>query len=244
MLEALKEQVCEANLELNRQGLVTLTWGNVSGIDREQGLVVIKPSGVSYDELKPDHMVVVDLDGEPVEADSLRPSSDTPTHVILYRAFESVGGVTHTHSTYATCFAQACKPIPCLGTTHADLFYGAVPVTRILTRSEVEGGYEAETGNVIVERFAGTDPLSFPGVLVANHGPFTWGTDAMASVRNSVALEQVAKMALHTLQLSPEQPAIEPFLLDKHFLRKHGSDAYYGQPQVPPAGPVHLNQGD
>jgi L-ribulose-5-phosphate 4-epimerase len=228
MLEDLRAAVCEANLDLNLKGLVTLTWGNVSGIDREKGLVVIKPSGVSYDDMTPDKLVVVDLDGETVEGD-LRPSSDTPTHVVLYKAFPDIGGVTHTHSSHATSFAQACRCIPCLGTTHADHFYGDVPLTRIMTEDEVKGGYEVNTGHVIVERFADLKPLEYPGVLVANHGPFTWGKDAADSVKNAVALEQIAKMALATFSLSPEQPAIAQYLLDKHYLRKHGSGAYYGQ---------------
>ncbi len=228
MLEDLRAAVCEANLDLNLKGLVTLTWGNVSGIDREKGLVVIKPSGVSYDDMTPDKLVVVDLDGETVEGD-LRPSSDTATHVVLYKAFPDIGGVTHTHSSHATSFAQACRCIPCLGTTHADHFYGDVPLTRIMTEDEVKGGYEVNTGHVIVERFADLKPLEYPGVLVANHGPFTWGKDAADSVKNAVALEQIAKMALATFSLSPEQPAIAQYLLDKHYLRKHGSGAYYGQ---------------
>jgi L-ribulose-5-phosphate 4-epimerase len=228
MLEELRAAVCEANLDLNLKGLVTLTWGNVSGIDREKGLVVIKPSGVSYDDMTPDKLVVVDLDGETVEGD-LRPSSDTATHVVLYKAFPDIGGVTHTHSSHATSFAQACRCIPCLGTTHADHFYGDVPLTRIMTEDEVKGGYEVNTGHVIVERFADLKPLEYPGVLVANHGPFTWGKDAADSVKNAVALEQIAKMALATFSLSPEQPAIAQYLLDKHYLRKHGSGAYYGQ---------------
>lgn len=243
MLDDLRRQTCEANLELNRKGLVTLTWGNVSGIDRALGLIAIKPSGVSYADLTPDKMVIVDLDGTVAEG-ALRPSSDTPTHLRLYRAFPGVGGVTHTHSPHATSFAQACRAIPCFGTTHADLFHGEVPVTRPLTQAEVEGAYEEETGRVITERFAQLDPLAFPGVLVAKHGPFTWGRDAMASVEHSIALEQIARMAWQTLQLSPGQPAIEPYLLDKHFLRKHGATAYYGQPDSKSHGPDRRPRAD
>ena len=228
MLETLKQHVYEANLDLARHGLVILTWGNVSGLYRESGLVVIKPSGVSYERMRAEDMVVVDLQGRGVEGD-LRPSSDTPTHLALYRAFPHIGGITHTHSTYATMFAQAQKEIPCLGTTHADHFYGPVPVTRTLTREEVEGDYEAETGQVIVERFAKLDAKAVPAVLVANHGPFAWGGDAGASVKNAVALEEVAKIALGVFVLNPDATAVPQYLLDKHFLRKHGADAYYGQ---------------
>jgi L-ribulose-5-phosphate 4-epimerase len=227
-LTELREEVCRANLDLVGHGLVTLTWGNVSGINENRDRVVIKPSGVGYDRMTPEQMVVVDLDGKVVDGE-LRPSSDTPTHVLLYRRFEGIGGVTHTHSSHATSFAQACRCIPCLGTTHADHFYGDVPLTRIMTEDEVKGGYEVNTGHVIVERFADLKPLEYPGVLVANHGPFTWGKDAADSVKNAVALEQIAKMALATFSLSPEQPAIAQYLLDKHYLRKHGSGAYYGQ---------------
>lgn len=228
MLEQLKADVCRANLELVRHGLVTLTWGNVSGIDDRRSLVVIKPSGVSYHELEPRQMVVVDLDGKLVEGD-LRPSSDTPTHVLLYRHFETIGGVAHTHSLRATAFAQARAEIPCFGTTHADHFYGPVPVTRTLTQEEVAAAYEANTGRVIVERFDGLDPLEMPAVLVAGHGPFTWGRNAADAVENSVALEAVAEMAAGTIALSTHAPALESYLLDKHRQRKHGAGAYYGQ---------------
>ena len=228
MLEQLKEAVLAANLELPRRGLVTYTWGNVSGICRERGLVVIKPSGVSYEEMKAEDMVVLDLEGNVVEGD-LRPSSDTPTHLALYRAWPEVGGIVHTHSTYATVWAQARMGIPCLGTTHADYFYGEIPCTRPLTETEIAGKYEEETGNVIVKAFAQRDPLSMPGALVAGHGPFTWGKDPAEAVHNSVVLEQVALMALFTVSLAPDIDAIPQALLDKHFLRKHGAGAYYGQ---------------
>ena len=228
MLEALKQEVLEANLALVENGLVLGTWGNASAIDREQGLVVIKPSGVSYDGMRADQMVVVDLDGNRVEGD-LNPSSDTPTHVVLFREFPEIGGVVHTHSHYATCWAQASRGIPCFGTTHADYFYGEVPVTATMSEAEVAGGYEHNTGQVIVRRFEGLDPMQFPGVLVAQHAPFAWGKTAAKAVDNAVVLEEVARMALHTLQLSPQQPPIADYLLDKHFLRKHGAKAYYGQ---------------
>jgi len=228
MLEELKEQVCQANRDLVRYGLVTLTWGNVSGLDRERRLAVIKPSGVAYDKVQPADMVVVDLEGQVVEG-KLRPSSDTPTHVLLYRHFAGIGGITHTHSRYATMFAQARREIPCLGTTHADHFNGPVPVARPLTEPEVAGDYEANTGRVIVERFRGIDPAAMPAVLVAGHGPFTWGKDAGDSVHNAVALEAVAEMALGTLQLDPAPVKLEPYVLEKHHQRKHGPAAYYGQ---------------
>ena len=228
MLEDLKNKVCEANLSLVRHGLVVMTWGNVSGIDREKGLVVIKPSGVSYDTMVPAQMVVVDLDGTVVEGD-MKPSSDTPTHLALYAAFAAIGGITHTHSAHATMYAQARCEIPCFGTTHADHFYGPVPLTRSLTEAEVQDGYEANTGAVIIERFNGIDPLEMPAVLVANHAPFTWGKDAMDSVKNSVALEEVARMALGTCQINPQAEPVAQYLLDKHYLRKHGPGAYYGQ---------------
>lgn len=227
MLEQLKAEVCQANLELVRHGLVTLTWGNVSGIDRQRELVVIKPSGIDYDQMTPERMVVVDLQGNVVEGE-LRPSCDTPAHVVLYRHFEEVGGVTHTHSTRATIFAQARVEIPCLGTTHADHFHGPVPVTRPLTRQEVETDYEANTGQVVVERFAELDPLEMPAALVAGHAPFAWGTDAAESVVNAVALEAVAEMAIQTFLLRG-RPVLESYVLEKHFRRKHGPDAYYGQ---------------
>ena len=228
MERELREQVCQANRDLVRLGLVTLTFGNASGIDRGEGLVAIKPSGIPYDDLTPDDLVIVDLDGKLVQG-SLRPSSDTRTHLILYREFSEIGGLTHTHSTYATMFAQACRGIPCFGTTHADVFYGEVPVTRPLTEEEVHTDYETDTGKVIVERFAELRPHEMPAVLVAHHGPFVWGADAASSVENSVALEEIAKTALGTLQLQPDAPPIPQYLLDKHYLRKHGKDAYYGQ---------------
>lgn len=224
----LREHVCAANLELARRGLVTYTWGNVSGIDRAAGLVAIKPSGVKYENLTPDAIVLVSVDGEVVDG-AMRPSSDTPTHLELYRAFAGIGGVVHTHSPHATMFAQACRPLPCLGTTHADHFRGDVPVTRALSESEVAGPYEANTGQVIIECFQGRDPLHCPAVLVANHGPFTWGEDCHAAVTNSVVLEAVAHMAMGSLQLSPRQPPVHDYLRERHFLRKHGSNAYYGQ---------------
>lgn len=228
MFEELKAEVCRANLELVRYGLVTLTWGNVSGISPDRTCVVIKPSGVSYESLAPEQMVVVDLEGKPVEG-RLRPSSDTPTHLLLYRRFPRIGGVTHTHSPKATIFAQARLEIPCLGTTHADHFSGPVPVTRPLTAEEVEEDYETNTGKVIVERFADLDPHAMPAVLVAGHGPFCWGDRPLDSVTNAVALEAVAGMALETRLLRPDGPALENYVLNKHFLRKHGPGAYYGQ---------------
>ncbi len=228
MYEELKEQVCRANLALVEHKLVIFTWGNVSQIDRKQGVVAIKPSGVDYDELAPDKIVVLDLNGKIIEG-NLRPSSDTPTHLELYRQFAEVGGITHTHSPKATAWAQSCHEIPALGTTHADHFYGPVPVTDVLTKAEIEGDYELNTGKVIVRRFAGIDPMSIPAVLVANHGPFTWGKNADKSVENAVVLEQVAAMALDTLALNPTLTGISQTLLDKHYLRKHGKNAYYGQ---------------
>jgi L-ribulose-5-phosphate 4-epimerase len=227
MLEQLKEQVCQANLDLVKHGLAIFTWGNVSGIDRDHGLVVIKPSGISYDKMKPKDMVVMNLYGQVVEG-NLKPSSDTPTHLVLYRQFEKTGGIVHTHSEWATSWAQAGRSIPALGTTHADYFYGEIPCTRAMTRSEIEGNYEKETGKVIVERFKKLNPEQIPGVLVNNHGPFSWGTDPGNAVHNAVVMEEVAKMAFRTLLLNPD--AMMPrTLLDKHFLRKHGKDAYYGQ---------------
>jgi L-ribulose-5-phosphate 4-epimerase len=228
MLEALKNEVFEANLELPAQGLVIYTWGNVSGIDREKGLVVIKPSGVSYDEMKPEDMVVVDLDGNLVEG-KLRPSSDTATHLILYLAYKNIGGVVHTHSAWATQWAQAGRGIPCLGTTHADYFYGEIPCTRPLSTEEINGAYEKETGNVIVETFAGKNPDYIPAVLVCSHGPFTWGKSPKDAVHNSVVLEEVAKIAYGSFVLNPSAVPISASLLDRHFLRKHGPGAYYGQ---------------
>lgn len=228
MLEELKKKVCEANLELVKHGLVIFTWGNVSGIDREKGLVVIKPSGVSYDNMKPEDMVVVDLrTGEVVEG-NLRPSSDTPTHLVIYRAFPEVGGVVHTHSTYATAWSQAGIDLPNIGTTHADYFHEAVPCTAMMTEAEVKGDYELETGNVIVKRFEGMNPMHTPGVLVINHGPFTWGKTPAEAVHNAVVLEQVAKMASIAFQINPNLQ-MNPLLVEKHFNRKHGPNAYYGQ---------------
>jgi len=228
MLEELKEAVWKANLELPLKGLVTYTWGNVSGIDRGKGLVVIKPSGVSYEELQVNQMVVVDLAGNKVEGD-LNPSSDTDTHLALYRAFAEIGGIVHTHSSWATVWAQSGMSIPAFGTTHADYFFGDIPCTRKMTAEEIREDYEGQTGNVIVETFSGKNPLHVPGVLVNNHGPFSWGKDPKEAVHNAVVIEEVAKMAYHTLALNPVTKAIDKALLEKHFLRKHGSDAYYGQ---------------
>lgn len=228
MLEALKEIVCEANLELVRQGLVTLTWGNVSGIDRARGLMVIKPSGVPYDRLTQESMVVTDLEGRVVEG-GYAPSSDAPTHIRLYQAFPNIGGVVHTHSAFASAFAQAGREIPCLGTTHADHFHGAVPVARLPAEEEVRDRYEHHIGGLIVERFRDLDPDAVPGVLAAGHGPFTWGPDPLKAVENAVALEAVAQMAAATLALNPAVPPLPAYLLDKHYGRKHGPNAYYGQ---------------
>ncbi len=228
MLEALKEQVCEANLLLPKHGLVTFTWGNVSGIDREKGLVVIKPSGVLYEVMKPEDMVVLDMEGNIVEG-KWKPSSDTPTHLRLYAAFPGCGGIVHTHSRWATVFAQAGKAIPALGTTHADDFHGPIPCTRPLTEAEINGAYEAETGNVVIETFRGRDPMAVPAALVCSHGPFAWGRDAMEAVHTAVVLEEVAFMAWHTLALNPEKAEMQKPLLDRHYLRKHGPGAYYGQ---------------
>ncbi len=227
-VETLKVEVCEANLALYRAGLVILTWGNVSGRDPSTGLIAIKPSGIDYDEMRPDDMVVLDIDGRVVEG-ALRPSSDTPTHLALYRAFTGILGVAHTHSTHATAWAQARRALPCYGTTHADSFRGAVPVTDEMTPDEIRGEYEAETGAVIVRAFDGRAPMDVPGVLVANHGPFTWGHSAAHAVENSIVLELVARTALLTERISPEAAPIGETLLDKHFLRKHGPGAYYGQ---------------
>jgi L-ribulose-5-phosphate 4-epimerase len=228
LLENLKQAVLEANLELPKKGLVTYTWGNVSGIDRNAGLIVIKPSGVPYEELKLEHLVVLDLEGNKVEG-KLNPSSDTATHLVIYKNFKEVGGVVHTHSSWATIWAQAGMCVPALGTTHADYFYGQIPCTRKMTDLEVHGEYEKETGNVIVETFKGTNPMYVPGVIVNNHGPFTWGKDAHEAVHNAVVLEEVSKMAYHTCALAPGINQINQALLDKHFLRKHGANAYYGQ---------------
>lgn len=228
MLKDLKELVYEANMELPKRGLITYTWGNVSGIDREKGLFVIKPSGVEYDDLKPEDMVVVDLEGNQVEG-KYKPSSDTATHLVLYKAFEKLGGVVHTHSPWATSWAQAGRSIPCYGTTHADYFYGTIPCARGLSAEEINGEYEKNTGLVIVETFKGIDPMSVPGVLCSNHGPFTWGKDAKEAVHNAVVLEEVAKMASRTERINPDVLEAPKVLLDKHYLRKHGANAYYGQ---------------
>lgn len=228
MLETLKREVWQANLLLPQHHLVTFTWGNVSAVDRERGLVVIKPGGVAYDAMQADDMVVVDLESGAVVEGRYKPSSDTPTHLVLYRAFPSAGGIVHTHSRWATVFAQAHRPIPALGTTHADDFYGEIPCTRPMTDEEIGGEYEAQTGEVIVERFRSLDPQTMRAVLVAGHGPFTWGKDAHEAVHNAVVLEEAAFMAWHTMQLGKTEP-ISQALLDKHFLRKHGANAYYGQ---------------
>jgi len=229
MLEQLKEQVFQANLLLPKHGLITFTWGNVSGIDRSQGLVVIKPSGVSYDVMKADDMVVVELETSKVMEGKLKPSSDTPTHLELYKAFPNIGGIVHTHSRWATSFAQAGRGIAALGTTHGDYFYGEIPCTRKMTKAEIEGEYEKETGTVIIETFKDKDPDAIPAVLVHSHGPFTWGKDAMDAVHNAVVLDEVAFMNFHTLMLEPKIQQMQQELLDKHYLRKHGANAYYGQ---------------
>ena len=229
MLEKLKQMVCAANLELPKYGLVTFTWGNVSGIDRSAGLVVIKPSGVAYDRMTAEDMVVVSLaTGEVVEG-KWKPSSDTATHLALYRAFPHIGGIVHTHSRWATSWAQAGRGIPAYGTTHGDYFYGEIPCTRKMTPDEINGAYELETGNVIVETFTGKNEDDIPAVLVHSHGPFTWGTDPMNAVHNAVVLEELAFMAFHTETLNPEIVPMQSQLLDKHYLRKHGKGAYYGQ---------------
>ena len=230
MLKKLKHAVYEANMELPHRGLVTYTWGNVSGIDRERGLVVIKPSGVSYDELTPDDLVVLDLDGKVVDG-KLNPSSDTKTHLELYKAFPEIGGIVHTHSPYAVGWAQAGRDIPAYGTTHADYFYGPVPCCRSLTEQEVEEDYERNTGLVIVETFRQRelDPVHVPGAICRNHGPFTWGKAAAQAVYHAVVLEEVAKMAVYTTQIAPDAQPAPQYVLDKHFLRKHGPNAYYGQ---------------
>ena len=229
MLEKLKQQVCEANLDLVKKGLVIQTWGNVSGIDREKSLIVIKPSGVPYDGMKPEHMVVVSLKtGEVVEG-NLVPSSDTPTHLVLYRAFPKIGGVVHTHSLYATAWAQAYQPLLAYGTTQADYWYGEVPCTRKMKPAEIKKDYEANTGHVIVETFKKVDPMQHPAVLVASHGPFTWGKDVHDAVHNAAVLEFIAKLNSEMLRINPKIKPMQPVLLDKHFLRKHGPGAYYGQ---------------
>jgi L-ribulose-5-phosphate 4-epimerase len=231
MHEELRKAVCRANIDLQAHKLVTYSWGNVSGMDRASGVVAIKPSGVAYEQLSPEKIVLLDLQGNIVEGE-LRPSSDTPSHLELYRNFETVGGICHTHSPNATTWAQACREIPCLGTTHADFFYGAVPVTEVMTPEQIQSGYEINTGRVIVRRFADLDPLQMRAVLVANHGPFTWGATPGGAVEAAVVLEQVAAMALGTITINPGQEGISQVLLDKHYLRKHGKDAYYGQGQT------------
>ena len=228
MLEQLKKQVLEANLLLPKYGLVTFTWGNVSGIDRESGLVVIKPSGVPYEGMTEEDMVVVDLDGKRVEG-KWKPSSDTPTHVELYKAFPALGGIVHTHSRWATTFAQAGLDIPAMGTTHGDYFYGDIPCTRKMTPQEIAGEYEKETGRVIIETFAGKSPADIQGVTVHSHGPFAWGKDAMDAVHNAVVMEEVAFMDWHAMMINPAAGRMQQELLDKHYLRKHGKNAYYGQ---------------
>ena len=228
MLKRLKKQVLEANLLLPKYNLVTFTWGNVSAIDRESGLVVIKPSGVPYDGMSVEDMVVVDLEGKVVDG-KWKPSSDTPTHIELYKAFPACGGIVHTHSRWATTFAQAGMAISAMGTTQADYFYGAIPCTRPMTEEEIKGEYEKETGRVIVETFSDRDPADVPGVLVFSHGPFAWGTDAMNAVHNAVVMEEVAFMDWHAMMINPERGPMQQELLDKHYLRKHGKNAYYGQ---------------
>lgn len=229
MLEELKEIVCKANLELPKYGLITFTWGNVSGVDRENGLMVIKPSGVEYDSMTAEDMVIISLEtGEKVEG-KWKPSSDTATHIALYNAFKDIGGIVHTHSRWATSFAQAGRDIPSYGTTHGDYFYGDIPCTRKMTPEEIAGEYEKETGNVIIETFKNMNENDIPAVLVNSHGPFAWGTDPMNAVHNAVVLEELAFMALHTEMLNPEVNRMQQELLDKHYLRKHGKNAYYGQ---------------
>lgn len=228
MLESLKQKVYEANMELPKRGLITYTWGNVSGIDRETGYFVIKPSGVDYDLLKPEDMVVMDLEGNKIEG-HLNPSSDTPTHIELYKAYPEIGGVVHTHSPWATSWAQACRYIPCYGTTHADYFYGDIPCARLLTENEIEENYEKNTGLVIVETIGDENPLFVPGILCSNHGPFTWGKDAHDAVHNAVVLEEVAKMASCTESINKNSSKAPQSMQDKHFMRKHGPNAYYGQ---------------
>lgn len=227
MLEQIKEQVYEANIRLKKEGLITLTWGNVSQIDRDRGLVVIKPSGISYDAMTPEDMVVVDIDGNKIEG-KWNASSDLDTHLVIYRTFKEIGGVTHTHSRWATIFSQAGLNVPMLGTTHADAFYGDVPCTRKLTSDEIAGEYELETGKLICETFRHIDPMSIPAVLVNSHGPFTWGKDAAKSVEHAIILEEVAMMAWHTMKMN-EYASFQQDLADKHYFRKHGPDAYYGQ---------------
>jgi L-ribulose-5-phosphate 4-epimerase len=229
MLETLKQTVLEANLLLPKHGLITFTWGNVSGVDREHGLMVIKPSGIPYEGMTAEDMVVIDIaNGNRIEG-KWKPSSDTPTHLALYRAFPSIGGIVHTHSRWATTFAQAGMGIPAMGTTQGDYFYGEIPCTRKMTQREIAGDYEYETGNVIVEMFSGVDPMTVPAVLVHSHGPFTWGKDAMDAVHNAVVLEEVAFMDWHAMMINPQAGSMQQELLNKHYLRKHGPGAYYGQ---------------
>jgi len=228
MLEQLKKEVYEANMALPKYGLVTFTWGNVSGIDREKGLFVIKPSGVDYEKLTPEDMVVMDLEGNKVEG-TYNPSSDTPTHLELYKAFSDIGGVVHTHSSYATSWAQASRSIPCYGTTHADYMYGEIPCARSLSAEEINGEYEKNTGLLIIETFKDKDPNAVPAVLCANHGPFSWGKDAYEAVHNAVVLEEVAKMAYRSELINPQIKPAPQVLQDKHYYRKHGANAYYGQ---------------
>jgi len=228
MHEELTKAVCDANIQLPRHNLVIYSWGNISAIDRAAGVVAIKPSGVAYEDLTPEKIVLLDLDGNKLDGE-LNPSSDTPTHLELYRNFNAIGGVCHTHSTAATAWAQACREIPCFGTTHADFFYGPVPLTDVMTEKAIRTDYERNTGKAIVKRFARLDPAQFPAVLVANHGPFAWGKDAAAALESMVVLEQIAAMALATITLNPQQDQISRALLDKHYLRKHGETAYYGQ---------------
>ncbi len=230
-LANLREQVLEANLDLVRRGLVLSTFGNASGVARDEGLIVIKPSGVPYDEMTPECLVVTDMQGKLIEG-TLRPSSDLPTHAALYRAFPSIGGVAHTHSEYATAWAQARKPIPCFGSTHADYFHGAIPLTEPMRDEEIEGEYEANTGVAIIRAFEQLDPVAIPAVLVANHGPFAWGTDARRAAENAWMLEAVARFAYRTVEINPHAQSIGKSLHDRHFLRKHGKNAYYGQPRT------------
>ena len=228
MQEELRKAVCDANVELWKQKLVICSWGNVSGIDRSAGIVAIKPSGLEYDQLTPEKIVLLDLDGNVVKGD-LNPSSDTPTHLELYRSFKAIGGVCHTHSPVATMWAQACREIPCFGTTHADYFYGSVPVTDLMKPGEIKSDYELNTGKVIVRRFSGLNPIEVSAVLVANHGPFSWGKSPAEALEAMVVLEEVAKIALGTITINPGQGPISKALLDKHYFRKHGKNAYYGQ---------------